>query len=220
MPVPTHSVFAAGGSAVVAVATPSLLTQGSENSGSDPKSTASINPTDDALVLVFLNSQILTTPGISGCGITWSHLYTLKVVDASGNVRYLHIWEGKHASPSTGSISFTAPGTRAMWQVIEIEDAEIVQASTDQNGSGTILNQSFVSGFASSLNLSLSCMASYNDSTEVEVSMTTIYDSEFVGAVGIAMHTAYKVGEETNIAYTSDFATITHAIAIFEIGPA
>lgn len=207
-------------------ATPTLLTQGSASSATNPKTTASISPTADALVLVFLHySEFSTPPTISGCGITWTNLngssILMRDTTPDSGDRYSTCWWGKSASPSSGSISFTNAGTNCIWQVIEIPDAEIVQSKTEGPAS-TPFEASFTSPFAAEDNIALGVWTGFNDSVENEATMTTIYDSELVASPVLGnMHSVYRGGWIPLIGFDAEFSGVTEcSIYILEIGPA
>lgn len=115
----------------MAVATPTILTEGNGTTPGTVFQTASVTPKANTLYLLFVTSGLsaaAASPTITSGGMTWTQINTVAV--ASVNIRATAYW-GRGAAPTAGAITMTygVSHTLSEWHVVEILNAQDVVQS-------------------------------------------------------------------------------------------
>lgn len=122
---------------------PRILTQGGSGTAASSYNTASVTPTTNRRVAVFVvaldnTSSAIANPSVSGCNLTWGVDRaggTEIVAVTSGADDHVNIWmlTARGASPTSGqlTITFSATVETCLWIVVEYENSNsIVQTAT------------------------------------------------------------------------------------------
>lgn len=210
-----------------------LTTAGNIPSGSTTYVTASISPSANALVLLWITNERLgsapaAVSSVTGCGLTWVQIDT--VANYGNNCR-LSLFRALGASPTSGTVTITYPASMwsAIWSIAQFTGVE----TSGSNGSGAIVQsaQNFAAGAGSSLTVTLGSTVgagsmvaggwSYNVN---DMGMNAGVDWTTLGTVGIArpiqILSAYNItGDETATATTTSSGS-RGGIAVEIVGPA
>lgn len=122
----------------MALVATNLTSGGNIPSGSTTFVTASITPTANALVLLWItNEHLAGTPAVissvTGCSLTWE---SIDNVNYGSNCR-LSLYRTLGASPTTGAVTVTYPSSEwsAVWSIEQITGV----STSGSNGSGAII---------------------------------------------------------------------------------
>jgi hypothetical protein len=173
-----------GSDAFAAIAC-SLLTNG--NGGADP-TTASISPTNNALVLVGIESFGASAPptSVSGNDITYALVDNTPGFNNGGGDKNLYLYRGMAASPTSGAIAIDSNGSFTEWVVAECTGVvtgnngadAVVQADDATVTPGTSITPTLAS-FASANNASFAVYIGYGSTAlSAEMGFTVLYDGD------------------------------------------
>jgi hypothetical protein len=116
---------------------PVVLTQGSDTSVADPKSTGSITCTAGRVqLLVVRNGAVPTaTPVVTGCGRRWVPIATVDFSTiASPGIRLI-VYRAMVGTTDTGTLSMTPTPSGVRWAVVEVSGV----ATTGDDGADAIV---------------------------------------------------------------------------------
>ena len=151
----------------MAIAATHLTTNKSETDGTG-YTTASITPTANALVLVMVSAVradgiTYSDPTLSGNGLTWVAIGTVKEDDAGGSRRGGTLFRSMGASPSAGAITITygASHESCAWSVAEFTGVD----TTGTNGSGAVVQVVTATGTSTTPSVTLAAFGSSSNAT-------------------------------------------------------
>lgn len=133
------------------------LTSGNSVADASQFTTAQIQPTASALVLVFVTNVrpvisfgTLATPTVSGCGLTWEPVVSVTTPDGD---RRLSCFRGMGTGPSRDAlvINFDQNQDICAWSVLEYTDVD----TGGVNGAGAIAQRQSATGAGTSLNVTV-----------------------------------------------------------------
>ena len=205
-----------------------LTSGGNIPSGSTTFVTASITPTANALVLLWItNEHLAGTPAVissvTGCSLTWE---SIDNVNYGSNCR-LSLYRALGASPTTGAVTITYPTSEwaAVWSIEQITGV----STSGSNGSGAVLQSAQNSDGASGSSLTVTLAAMQAGSYNVCGWSFNINDVTFSAGGGwtqlaspsivrpIQILTAYNTTQDNTATATSTSAGSRGGIAV-EIG--
>lgn len=133
--------------------------------------TASVTPSSNNLVLLFINGSQLsgnsTVSTVTGNGLTWVEVDRLSYGSAWG----VHVYRALGFSPSTGAITITfASGqTRAVWSVVEFGNVDLSGA----NGSGAVVQSVSATSTGTAASVTLASFSNAKNATYGGFGMNT-----------------------------------------------
>lgn len=150
----------------VLAATCTLLTSGSSSANATSRTTASISPGSNRLLLLatsnIRNAANACTDAdvsaVTGNGLTWVLVQEQCYGEASTPTNNLALFRAMGASPSSGAITIEHGGTtqlNASWSVVECTDVD----TSGTNGSGAIVQSNKTTGNGTTLSVSLSAFS-------------------------------------------------------------
>lgn len=143
------------------------LTSGEDATDATSFTTASVSPSDNALVLVAVLSRRQSAtpdqPTLSGGGMAaWTHVAG-SAFSSSGTQRArLDVFRALEATPGTGTLTIDYAGvthSKAAWSIVEFTDVD----TSGSNGAGAIVQSGTDSGTATSSTVTLSAFGSANN---------------------------------------------------------
>lgn len=201
-----------------------LTNDKSEVSGSS-KTTASISPTANRLILCAVSSNHASTlpnePTVSGCSLTW-----VKIDSNSGGTRRITLFRALGASPTTGTLTISFGGqnqANVHWAVVECANVD----TSGTNGSGAVRQSALGTGsgthtsttatlaaFGNANNATFGCFEHPSGTAVTEGSGFTEL-SETTTSSAITLQTEFKNSNDTSVDWTySSTTVVTRAIAI------
>jgi hypothetical protein len=211
----------------MAVIATHLTTSGS-GTGATSYNTASISPTTNRLVLVFVRSAVSSgsanTPTISGAGLTFDNVFA--EFRSGGTISKISVFRAQSPSPSSGALTIDFGGqtqTLASWTIAEFSNVPI-----GNNGSGALVTSNIVSGnpgsAATSLTITLNAFQNSLNATFGAISLnvnTAITQGGGFSELGEFGNTSPDFRVESEFVNTNDtsvdwsFASATaHGVAL------
>ena len=134
------------------------LTTAASDTDADSRTTASISPTANRLVLAaVLNADTTTpaTPTLAGNSLTWVQIATILFDTIALPLKRLTLFRAMGASPTAGSVTITAASSTGWgWSIAEFADVD----TSGTNGSGAIV-QSATNNANSAIGLTVTLAA-------------------------------------------------------------
>lgn len=213
----------------MAISAPSLLTTGVNTYPSSTATTASVTPSSNKLILLWIQSfgSANTPTAVSGNGITYTHVLSTNDYNGGFGASALHLFRGLAASPSSGTISITgASGTQELtWTIEEIGSVD----TGGTNGSAAVVQSAEQETGVDSTSLSVT-LAAFADAGNGTVCGVHTYDSGNTRTQGSGFtlshngdstnhpSTEYRTDNDTTADWTFGSATMAGAIAV-EVKP-
>jgi len=208
-------------------AAPTNLTNGETASfPSSSETTASISPSANSLILVWVSTYgTATTPtGVSGNGITYAHVLSTVDYDNGFGPTAFHLFRGMAASPSSGGITITGAGGTSFltWLVQEVGSVDtggtngsvaVVQSARQANGSVASSISVTLAAFSDADNGVICGIHTYDSATR---SVGSGYTSSFSSTGQVSVE--YRLDNDTTADWTFTPNTRAGSIAL-EIKP-
>lgn len=139
------------------------LTNGNNGSGASGN-TASISPGANRLITVAVNvyrgSGALTTPTVTGNGITYTLVDSTTDFASGSDTLAIYLFRGMSASPTTGAISISSANAEFLaWNVDHFDGVD----TSGTNGSGAIVQSAKNTGNSTTPNVTLAAFGSANN---------------------------------------------------------
>lgn len=197
------------------------LTSGSSAVGASSYTTASITPTSNSLVLVWIENHKASsppeTPTLSGNGITWTQINT-ETLDTTGTpLKRITAFRGLNASPSSGAITIDFGGatqSHCIWNISEYSGVDtttpIVQSAINNVDAFTSLTVT-LGAFGSVNNATAAGFASDSRTSTINPkaspAWTEIYETAIVSAPYGRLETQWYNGNDTTAVGTMSSGT-------------
>jgi len=187
----------------MAFAAPTNLTNGENTGFPNPNgTTASISPTANRLILVWISTfgTANTPTSVSGNGITYTHVLSTVDYDNGFGPTAFHLFRGMSASPSSGAISITGAASTSYinWLVQEVGDVD----TTGTNGSGAVVQSERQANGSPTTSISIT-LAAFSDAGNGVICGIHTYDSA-TRTVGSGFTSSFSSSGRPSAEYRTD----------------
>lgn len=204
------------------------LTSGSAGPGVTTCTSASITPSSDALVLLWVESRVgfgaASTPTVTGNSLTWTQVASVGFNTTSTTASRLTLFKALGSSPTTGTVAMNFGLTQGncIWSIVEYSGVDtttpVVQSQTNNANSASSLTVT-LSSFGSSSNVTAAGFgADLNVAIDNEGTWTEIHDiGTTVGPGPSRLENQWYNGNDTTATGTMNSGTADMAGIAVEI---